>query len=91
MTTIYKYTLNPKVTNAFKVPLGSAVLSMQVQKDKPCLWIQVNTEEKNLVEREFIIVGTGHALPEDKPFKYVDTFQMYDGDLIFHVYEIFKY
>ena len=83
MKTIWKYEVNPYSEQ--RLPKGAEVLSVQVQKDKPCIWVLVDpSNEKEL--RVFRVYGTGHELP-DNPGKFIGTFQLFDGDLVFHVFE----
>jgi len=89
MRTIWKFKLEPdSKTNVFFMPKGAVVLTVQPQKhtDSVCMWAMV--EDTNEVERRvFQIVGTGHELP-NRPVRYVATFQVDNGSLVFHVFEV---
>jgi len=80
---IYKQPLNPNdtthVKNCFKA------LTVQVQKGIPCLWY---IDDMQASSRLFNVVPTGDDLDEDQTNKYVGTFQLNEGCLVFHVFEI---
>ena len=79
----------------FKFPLGrfeiempkdAEILSVQVQRDVPCIWAKVIPEnEKNT--RRFRIIGTGHPFREDKKLSYIGTFQQIDDFFVWHLFE----
>jgi hypothetical protein len=77
---------------AITMPEASRLLHVAVQghapqADEMVLWAEVDTEEPPEV-RTFRIYGTGHAMPEDQPLHHVATVQMYEGRLVWHVYEL---
>lgn len=67
------------------MPFGAKVLFASMQNSDLCLWVEVDDEEK-LQNRKFRIYGTGHTLPDD-PGRYLGTFIMHNGALVFHIYE----
>lgn len=85
MTTIWKYKLNITDRQVIMMPVGAKILAVQVQHGEPCLWARIhpNREEK---KRLIKIYGTGNneLMDEDR---YIGTFQMADGDFIWHVFE----
>lgn len=85
---IYKY---PVVPGLFEVELSrnSRVLSVGVQNDKPMMWVLVDTLDKRIEKRKFIVIGTGHETDElrDCRFGFVGTFQLDGGALVFHLFE----
>lgn len=83
---IFKYTLDVVDTQAVAMPIGAKILTVQLQKERVCLWA-VCDEAAGFEFRKIAIFGTGHSMP-DIPMKYISTFQMYDGDLIFHAFEV---
>jgi hypothetical protein len=85
MITIYKYPLQPGRT-VLEMPKGAHVLTVQMQRDEPCLWARVDTSQQN-ERRAFDVYGTGHQMPDDVRFVYVATFQMDGGALVWHVFE----
>ena len=85
METIWKYRLGAVSVETLAVPLGGGILCVQVQDEYPCLWIRVDPT-KAKVERKIMIFGAGHDLPANAG-EYIGTFQISNGDYIFHVFE----
>ena len=87
MKKIFKYPLEITDTQFVELPLGAEILTAQIQGDQLCLWAIVNTlpgaVKKN---RRIEIIGTGNPMPTGE-LKYISTFQMMGGGLIFHVFE----
>jgi len=91
MITIHKYELEVTDNQKISMPYDFEILSVQVQHGKPCLWARINTA-KSEVKVEIIIKGTGHPhLPDDLVGDYIGTFQINDGDLVFHAFTIGNY
>jgi hypothetical protein len=57
-----------------------------IQAQNPCIWVEVNKEETEKEVHIINICGTGHDLPR-VPNKYIGTYQLHDGYLVFHVYQ----
>jgi len=90
MKTIYKYKLNPGYTE-LELPLNAEVLHADCVGNDVFIWCLVHPEEDYAKEkRVFQVFGTGFNIPEDKRFEYVSTCKMYDGALIWHVFEVIK-
>lgn len=88
MKTIFKYPLAVADYQEIAMPKGSVVLTVQTQYGHPCIWVEIDPfADKE--PRGFEVFGTGHKMYEDMGIerKYVGTFQMKGGDLVFHVYE----
>lgn len=85
---MWKYPLTAWESGQFgiEMPDGAELLTLQVQHGVPTLWARVN-EARAKVRRMFIVVGTGHDAGSPNN-KYVGTFQVHDGALIFHVFEV---
>lgn len=83
MKTIWKYSLKP--TTEVDIPSGSVILDIQSQFGEPQMWVLVDTSEK-MEKRVFNTYGTGHKIEGD-PGKYLGTFQISGGTLVFHVFE----
>lgn len=85
--TIWKYQVNPKITK-FNMPKGAEILTVQNQNGIPCIWALVNPENEE-EERYFEVFGTGHDVPVDIGIerKYINTFQLEGGSLVFHLFE----
>ncbi len=87
MKKIFKYPLEVTDTQFVELPLGAEILTAQIQGDQLCLWAMVNTlPEAVKKNRRIEIIGTGNPVPTGN-LKYISTFQMMGGGLIFHVFE----
>src|SRR4051812_10783006 len=91
MLTVHKFALPFPVTDRFelRLPRGARLLSLQCQQDEPKIWALVESDAPNEV-RTFRLVGTGHPIPGiliAEQLRFVGTFQMMDGSLVFHVFE----
>lgn len=83
---IWKAKLQIRDRQNIEVPAGATILTSQIQKDELVLWYQC-IENSAKVLRKIAIYGTGNPMPSN-PGKYISTFQMKNGDLVFHVYEL---
>ena len=88
MKRVYKYPLDIHDEVVVIMPKGAMVLSVQVQNGSPCLWAAVDPNELTLEERWFRIVGTSYPIQDDVVGGFIGTIQMYDGKLVFHVFEM---
>jgi len=91
---VWKYPLGNWETGMFsaEMPKFAEVLSLQVQKNDLCMWVLVDPDMPK-EQRHFLIVGTGHEYDSARGLvsdNFVGTFQMYGGDLVFHVFEVFR-
>lgn len=84
MKTIYKYQLEVTGQQTITMPVGSEVLSIQVQYGVPCIWAKVDTGNE-VGDRTFVTFGTGHPLPENN-LEFIGTYQT--GQFVFHVFEM---
>jgi len=89
MRTIWKYRVRASDTFTHKIPLGARFLSVQTQKGDPQMWFTVETNNQ-LEERRFFVAGTGQEIPQDLFIvsDYLGTFQLSDGALVFHLFEV---
>ena len=88
--TIHKYPLRVTDTQEIPMPFGAEILCVQVQHGTPCLWAIVKPSKLNPLQPKTIeVYGTGHDMPQDMGInrKYIGTFQMNSGSLVFHVFE----
>ena len=84
--TISKFQFEPNDRIEFTMPIGAEILTVQMQNGQPCVWALVNPQVKT-EKRILRIVGTGHTII-DKLGKYIGTFQLMEGQLIFHLFEL---
>ena len=87
MSVIWKFPVEIKDEFSIEMPAGAELLSIQAQRGEPFLWAEVNPEAE-LKSRKFRVFGTGQPIEVDEWIEYVGTFQMHDGALVFHLYEI---
>jgi hypothetical protein len=83
--TIWKYPIATTDVQVVHMPAGSQILSVQVQFETPCLWVLVDSEAA-LIDRVIRIYGTGHLV--DQPGRYIGSYQLDRGALVFHVFEV---
>ena len=85
---IWKYKLEGTDGQNISMPKGADILTVQVQDGLPFLWALVDPKAET--EIRFIeIFGTGNPILSDMGTsrKYISTFQMREGRLVFHVFE----
>lgn len=88
MKTIYKYNITSDDEQRIEMPAIAQVLTVQCQNGHPRIWVAVDPDSPTLVRR-FRLVGTGHAFDTpDGVIRYVGTFQLYGGDLVFHLFDL---
>lgn len=84
---IWKVTLRAEDIQNFAMPRGAKPLTVQVQGGEPQLWFQVDEKEPMIERRTFATYGTGNPIPNE-PGNYIGTYQVQQGLLVFHVYEV---
>ena len=84
---IYKYPI--PITDKFTIemPLDAKILSLQLQHDMPMIWAAV-WENSSLEKRKFSICGTGHDIDMDDVKSFIGTFQQYNGQFVWHLFEM---
>ena len=87
MKTIYKYKLLATDTQDIELPVGAEILTVQEQFGDAVMWALVDTNVTTET-RTFQIVGTGHDASAVDGAKYINTFQLNSGHLVFHLFEI---
>jgi hypothetical protein len=84
---IYKYPIKVYDEQAIRMPQSAELLSVQCQAGWPCVWAMVDTDEP-MVLRDFGLVATGEPCERIRAGKHVGTFQMRDGTLVFHLFDL---
>ena len=86
--TIWKFPLKVTDGQNISMPIGAEILTVQAQNGEPCIWALVDPKADTEI-RFFEIFGTGHPIFSDAGVsrKYISTFQLRGGNLIFHVFE----
>ena len=92
MITIHKFPLEVMDEQRVRLPIDSEILCVQTQgkgfQERPCLWVQLDTDnQENQEDRTIAMRGTGHDLKEAAEAEYVGTFQLSNGELVFHVFD----
>ena len=83
MRVIWKFTVEPGRFSV-EMPSGSTFLSVQSQRGRPQMWFLCDPHAP-LRDRWFRAQPTGVEF--DVEGKYLGTFQMDDGDLVFHLFD----
>lgn len=84
---IWKFAINPNLIMV-KMPKDAEILTIQTQNETPCIWALVNPENAKEL-RHFEVYGTGRDISCDIGIerKYINTFQLDGGSLVFHLFE----
>lgn len=98
MITVYKYEFpnemqGPGIYGEFTMELprtdfGFNILFAEVQGDRRYLWMEVDTDNLELITHKFCLIGTGKELP-DIYQEYICSFRQ-DG-FVWHLYESLDY
>lgn len=84
MKRIYKYPVRIDDVQTIDLPQGAQVLSVQVQDGSPYIWACVNPSAVS-EPRQFHLYGTGH--PIEDLLRFIGTFQLFGGRLVYHLFE----
>lgn len=87
MKRIFKYELGISNEITLKMPKYAQIIAFQAQRDVPCIWAIVNTDNE-LVARYFVIHGTGHEIKFLDDKTYMGTCQTHNGNLVWHLFEL---
>ena len=86
MKTIFKYKLEVEAFQQIAIHQGAEILCVQVQDRDPHIWAMVESMAP-LEVRSFYIFGTGDPIQNVmEPGKYIGTFQLCGGELVFHLF-----
>lgn len=69
------------------MPVGAKLLNVEGQGEKGCVWALVDPDAPREVRR-LRIAGTGHVLTAEETEKYIGSFQLLHGALVFHVFDL---
>jgi hypothetical protein len=86
---VFKYEIHqPNDEIVLHMPKGAEILTVQTQKETACVLALVNPENETET-RLFRLAGTGHPIHYDMgvDYKYINTFQLFAGNLVFHLFE----
>jgi hypothetical protein len=85
---IWKFNIKPDRFE-LQLPIGAIVLTVQTQNGIPYIWAVCNPIAE-MENRVFLLLGTGCNNPEIQHCKYIGTFQMEGGMLVFHLFEVLQ-
>jgi len=85
MKAIWKYKIEIDDTQTLSIPADYEILTIQHQFSDLCMWVLVDPEIKKKAVM-IDIYGTGHTI-SDLKHKYINTFQVNGGALVFHAFE----
>ena len=85
---IYKYPMVITDKQTILMPKDAVILDIQIQDQQLVLWAIVNPGNEIEI-RHFNIYGTGHEIDSEVSKQYIGTYKLFNGDLVFHVFEIF--
>lgn len=84
---IWKFPLETTDIQQIEMPADAEILTIQTQAGQPCIWALVSPDAPKR-KVAFEIFGTGHPVPENGRRKYVGTYQLSGGALVFHCFEL---
>jgi hypothetical protein len=85
---VWKFPVNPGHTG-IEMPADARVLCVQTQHGQPFIWALVRPDQPKKL-RHFLLVGTGYQF-DLRDVNYVGTFQLDDGNLVFHLFEYVRH
>lgn len=83
---IFKWTLQLEDEQVLSVPVGTKLLSVQMQHGSPQVWGICFSPASSMKKITVFIHGTGHPITREVLGRFLGTFQMKDGTLVFHVF-----
>ncbi len=83
---IYKYPIEQLPEVVVRIPKGASILTVQAQFEQPCVWALVDPEEIETENFLFRTYGTGNKFELTANHTYIGTYQLRDGELIYHVF-----
>lgn len=83
MLTVWKYDVPDEQAFTLNLPVGAVIRHAGTLADVRYLWVEVDNLEQETRPRRFVIVGTGHPIPEFAT-EHVDTWQA--GPFVWHLY-----
>ena len=83
---VYKYPVVMENRFTLALPEKAEVLSVGVQFGQPQVWVFLDPNAPKVV-RTFMVASTGYPV-EEPNVKFIGTFQLEGGALIFHLFEV---
>lgn len=90
MNSVYKYPLETTDFQTVEMPKDAEILCIQTQQETPNIWALVDLDNvyKEQEKRYFEIYGTGHKIKDLTNRKYIGSYQLKGGFLVFHCFEV---
>lgn len=85
MKAIWKYKLEALDEQDIEMPANARILYVGSQNGDMFIWVEVNVETTEMELRKIYMHATGQNYMGHR--RYIGTVQMYNGELIFHVFE----
>lgn len=82
---VWKFPVRLEDEWTLSAPRGFDPLSVQIQGGEPFLWATVDPN-KPAMDYTIRVAGTGHPIEERRIQKFVGTFQLHGGALVFHIF-----
>lgn len=87
MSRIFKYKiLDEPSPYKLMLPKGAIILSAMGQGDDIYIWAMVDKDQP-LTPRYILVLPTGVEITTDNTIVFIDSVQLYEGRLIFHIFE----
>lgn len=87
MKRIYKFPFETNDMVDISMPEGATILCVETQGEQPCMWALVDPDAPEL-NRKFRVFGTGHPVYDAEMLKFIATYQLQGGALVFHIFEV---
>jgi hypothetical protein len=82
---VWKFEVEPDEFE-LAMPRGARVLSVGMQRERVQMWALVDPSAP-VEQRRFRMAGTGHPIKDPEELRFVGTFQVHGGALVFHLFE----
>lgn len=83
---IWKFPVAVTNEQVVEMPTDAKILTVAMQGETACLWVEVNPDAEGKHYRTICIFGTGQPMPDD-PGAYIGSFMLHGGALVFHAYD----
>lgn len=88
---IWKYPVPAAEEFELEVPRRARILSVKVQRGKPCIWFMLDPEETVMVKAKFLLLPTGQPIKGtlkemQEKWMFSDSFLLDGGNLVFHLF-----
>ncbi len=85
MLTIWKFPIEILDEFELQLPKDAKILTVQTQHNRPCIWALIDPTAE-VVSKKFKIYGTNHKIPTLEGITYIGTFQVDNGNYVFHLF-----